>query len=150
MDRGPTVVAAHQGWAADLSFGQTGQTDCRPSAAPARCAGAQTASDWTTNQTEKQVVNKLGYLLYNCLVLDTMVKQRRVRAHSCCAAVAPLCCRRGPLKVSMYASFAFTQFYMVILVCQVRWGKGKDKSLCSLKNNTVLYISFTNGCDCDS
>ncbi|XP_047423857.1 choline-phosphate cytidylyltransferase B-like isoform X1 [Mugil cephalus] len=27
-----------------------------------------------------------------------MVKQRRVRTHSCCAAVAPLCCRRGSLK----------------------------------------------------
>lgn len=36
----------------------------------------------------------------NCLDLDAMVKQRRIRARSCCATVAPLCCRRGPLKVS--------------------------------------------------
>jgi len=28
-----------------------------------------------------------------------MVKQRRVRARSCCAAVAPFCSRRGPVKV---------------------------------------------------
>ncbi|MED6293848.1 hypothetical protein CHARACLAT_014848 [Characodon lateralis] len=27
-----------------------------------------------------------------------MVKQRRVRAHPCCAAVSPLCCRRGSWK----------------------------------------------------
>ncbi|CAJ1082303.1 choline-phosphate cytidylyltransferase B isoform X1 [Xyrichtys novacula] len=27
-----------------------------------------------------------------------MVKQRRIRTHSCCTAVAPFCCKRGPLK----------------------------------------------------
>lgn len=47
---------------------------------------------------------------------DWMVKKRRVGTHSCCAAVAPLCCKKGQLKVNKRAhstqiTFTFRFFF---------------------------------------
>uniref|UniRef100_A0A3Q1I385 choline-phosphate cytidylyltransferase n=2 Tax=Acanthochromis polyacanthus TaxID=80966 RepID=A0A3Q1I385_9TELE len=66
-------------------------------------AALRSKTDSSLTKTEQQIKDKesSGHQIdsyWNSLVLGTMVKQRRVRAHSCCAAVAPFCCRRGAVK----------------------------------------------------
>ncbi|XP_051266388.1 choline-phosphate cytidylyltransferase B isoform X2 [Dicentrarchus labrax] len=63
-----------------------------------RCAGAETGSFLRLNSKADRKHIAILILHDRLGFLDAMVKQRRIRAHSCCAAVAPLCCRRGALK----------------------------------------------------
>lgn len=97
------------------------QTDCCRSAALARCAGANTNSCLRLNNKAEKRSKSLThhcFLLYiTDWILDAMVKQRRVRAHPCCAAVAPLCSRRGPRQVSCVFSKSYiTTLYLLCFI----------------------------------
>lgn len=78
-----------------------------------RCIGANI---WTTQPSrDTQESGEQLLFLQDCPDLDFMVKKRRVGTHSCCAAVAPLCCRKGQMKVNKCArstqiSFTFRLF----------------------------------------
>lgn len=89
-------------------------------------------TSWTTQPgRETQESASFFFFLQDFPDLDLMLKKRRVRTHSCCAAVAPLCCRKGQRKVNKCArstqiSFTFwlsaRPFYnLFFLIVKLIW-----------------------------
>lgn len=99
----PAVVTSDQCWSNDPH----GRTDCLFR------IGAKRPE--LPSQAEKHRNLLFFFFLQDFPDLDLMLKKRRVGTHSCCAAVAPLCCRKGQRKVNKCArstqiSFTFWLF----------------------------------------
>ena len=156
------------------------QTGCCRSAALACCAGAKSNSCLRLNnkaeQRSKSLTQHCFLLCITDWILDAMVKQRRVRARSCCAAVAPLCSRRGPRQVSRVFSESYITTLQSLCVLLTRQRKviqvsysGKQKKggvVCVVRSKAYIAFSFLcqisnavlcdkktslfmNGCDCE-